>query len=157
MHLIDTDGQGLEELTPDGIKVLGKEYPIDVIVWGTGYGNPLTESLAGKAEMNVVGKDGADMEGLSKAMDLQTLHGIISHKFPNLFLLGLAQAGVGANQVQRIEAQAKHNANIITQAQRKVGNDKKAIIEPTEEACKTWGDELAANAHLTSGILSCLP
>ena len=157
VQLVDTEGQGIEALTSNGFKVLGKEYEADVIVWGTGYGNPLTESLAGKADMNIIGKDGEDMEGLSKKMDLLTLHGCTSHNYPNLFLLSLAQAGVGVNQVQRIEAQAEHNANIVAEAQRKVGEGKKPIIEPTEEACKAWGDELASSAHLTSGVLSCLP
>ena len=157
MHLVDTKGHGLEEFTTNGIKVRGREYPVDLVVWGTGYGNPLTESLAGKAEMTIKGKNGADMEALSKTMDLQTLHGCMSHSFPNLFLLGLAQAGVGVNQVQRVEAQATHNANIVAQAEGKAGNGNKPIIEPTEEACKAWGDELASCAHLTSGILSCLP
>lgn len=69
----------------------------------------------------------------------------------------MAQAGVGVNQVQRIEAQSAHNAHIIVEAERKVGPGKKAIIEPTEQACKNWGDELAASAHLTSGILACTP
>lgn len=157
MHLIDTEGEGLEAMTANGLKIRGQEYPVDLIVWGTGYGNPLTESLAGKAEMAVIGKNGEDMEALSKTMDLQTLHGCISYNFPNLFLLGLSQAGVGVNQVQRIEAQATHNAKIIADAEKVVGKGRKPIIEPTEEACKTWGDELASCAHLTSGILSCLP
>lgn len=157
MHLVNLDGHGIDELTANGIKVNGEELPVDVIVWGTGYGNPLTESLAGKAEMKIVGKNGDDMEELSKKMELQTLHGCMCHGFPNCFLLGLAQAGVGANQVQRIGAQAVHNANIVTQAEAKAGAGKKAVIQPTQDACSAWGDELASSAHLTSGILSCLP
>lgn len=77
VSLVDTDGKGLDAITATGIVANGQEYPVDVIVWSTGYGNPLTESLAGKAEMAVKGKDGQDMEALSKQMDLQTQHGIL--------------------------------------------------------------------------------
>lgn len=118
---------------------------------------PLTESVAGKAEMAVTGRNGQDMEALSKQMDLATLHGVICNGFPNLFIEALAQAGVGVNQVQRLEAQSIHTAHIIAEAERKAGPGEKAIIEPTAEACKAWGDELAASAHLTSGIMACTP
>ena len=90
-------------------------------------------------------------------MDLLTLHGCICNNFPNLFTLSLAQAGVGVNQVQRIEEQSMHIAYIIAEAEQKAGEAKKAIIEPTTEACQKWGDELASYAHLTAGILACTP
>ena len=157
VHLVDTNGQGLEAMTPNGIRVNGQEYPVDIIIWSTGYGNPLTESLAGKAEMAVRGKDDQDMEELNKQMALETLHGCMCSGFPNLFLTPLSQAGVGVNQVQRLEAQSVHNGYIIAEGQQKVGNQKKPIIEPTEGACKQWGDELASAAHLTAGVLACTP
>lgn len=157
MHLVDTDGKGLEAVTAKGIKVNGTEYPLDVIVWSTGYGNPLTESLAGKADMAVRGKDGQDMEELNKQMALKTLHGCTSYGFPNLFLTALSQAGVGVNQVQRLEAQGVHNSYILAEAQRRVGDTQKPIIEPSEDACQKWGDELESAAHLTAGILACTP
>ena len=157
VHLVDTDGKGLESLTENSIKVNGQEFPVDIIVWSTGYGNPLTESLAGKAEMAVRGRTGQDMEGLNKTMDLKTLHGCITHGFPNLFHTSLSQAGVGVNQVQRLEEQSIHIGYIIAEAERKVGQGQRAIIEPTEDACNKWGDELAAAAHLTAAVLQCTP
>ena len=107
--------------------------------------------------MDVKGKDSDDMESRSKRMELLTLHGITSHDFPNLFLTSLAQAGVGVNQVQRLETQSFHIGHIIAEAEQQVGNSKKPIIEPTEDACKQWGDELASCAHLTAGVLACTP
>jgi cation diffusion facilitator CzcD-associated flavoprotein CzcO len=169
VHLVDTDGQGLEHMTADSITVNGKTYPIDVLVWSTGYGSPLTESLAGKAEMAVIGKDGQDMETLNKTMDLRTLHGCSNLGFPNLFTTPLGQAGVGVNQVQRLEAQSIHIAYIIAEAERRAGDKAsgsstngasagcKPVIEPTESACDRWGDEVASAAHLTAAMLQCTP
>jgi hypothetical protein len=139
------------------ISVAGKEYPVDVLVWSTGYGNPLLESLAGKADIIVHGQHGKDMEELNKSMDLKTLHGLISYGFPNLFTPSLAQAGVGVNQVQRIHDQTVQIGYMIAEAERQVGKEHKTIITVEEKACDKWQDELQANAHLTGAIVQCLP
>ena len=157
VHLVDTDGQSLEKVTETGIVVNGKEYPVDVIIWGTGYGNPFAESLAGKAEMKVTGKDGQDMEELNTALNFTTLYGCTAPGFPNLFFSGLSQAGVGVNQNQRLWRQGEHISYTIAEAERRVGPGKKPLIEATPEACEKWGDELASSAHLTSAVFTCTP
>lgn len=154
MRLVDTDGQGLQSITPTSIHVNNQEYPVDIIVWSTGYGSPLIETLAGKADIAVRGRSGHDMEQLNQTMDFKTLHGIVGHGFPNLFFPGLNQAGVGVNQVQRLVVQSEQIAYIIAAAENKA---KKPVIEPTEKACEAWGDELAGAAHLTAAMLACTP
>lgn len=134
-----------------------KEYPVDIIIWSTGYGNPLLESLAGKADMVTTGKDSKDMEKLNQAVELKTLYGLIAHGFPNLFLMSLSQAGVGVNQVQRIHDQTVAIGSIINEAERQVGKNNKTIIEPEEAACDKWQDELEASAHLTAAMVACTP
>lgn len=156
VHLVDLDGKGVEDVTPNGIVAGGKEYPVDIIIWSTGYGSPVTESLAGKAEMKVVGSKDSDLEETFKQGDWLSLHGISSHGYPNLFSLGLSQAGVGVNQTQRLDAQAANVAYTIVEARNKVGGDK-VVIEPTEEVCKGWGDQVAANAYLLANMGGCTP
>lgn len=156
VHLIDLNGKGIEDVTHRGILAGGKEYPVDVIIWSTGYGSPVNSSLAGKAEMNVIGRTGVDMDEQWKRGDWSSMHGIIGHGFPNLFSLGLSQCGVGVNQTQRLDAQSAHVAYMVSGAKSKTGTDK-VVIEPTEEACKNWGDQVAANAYLLANMGSCLP
>lgn len=96
------------------------------------------------------------METLFKQGDWKSLHGIIGHNFPNLFSLGLSQAGVGVNQNQRLDAMSVHVAHTISQAQSKAGSAK-VIIEPTEAACDQWGDKIAANSYLLAPMSGCLP
>ncbi|CZT21100.1 related to monooxigenase [Ramularia collo-cygni] len=162
VHLVDTDGKGVEALYPEGITQNGKEYPIDVIIWSTGYGSPLTESLAGKALIKVIGKNGHDMEDRFGTAQLMSLHGIAAHHFPNLFFTGLSQAGVGANQTSRLDEQSVHIAHIIKEAEKM----KKAtsgeqhttvVVEATEEACEAWGDKVAGIAHMAAPMQGCLP
>jgi hypothetical protein len=156
VHLVDTGGKGIEDVTANGIVANGKEYPVDIIIWGTGYGSPVSDSLAGKAEMNVVGKDGKDMEKVFKQGDWASLHGIIGHGYPNLFSLGLSQAGVGVNQTQRLDAMSAHVAYTISEARQR-GGQEKVTIEPTEEVCKQWGDRIASNAYLLANMGGCTP
>ena len=162
VHLVDTGGKGVQALTPNGISHDGKEYPVDLIIWASGYGNPLSDSLAGKAGITVTGKDGQDMEDRFKKGQLMTLHGTIAQHFPNLFYTGLSQAGVGVNQTQRLDQQAIHIAHTIREAERKTGSagavgGSKAVIEPTEAACEEWANRVAGNAHKLSTMAGCTP
>lgn len=153
---MDTQGKGIEALTEKGVVANGKEYPVDLIIWGTGYGSPLTDSLAGKAEMTVIGKNGADMDKLFKEGEVHTLHGIFTNNFPNIFSLGLSQAGLGINQTQRLDDMSKHVAYTICEARKKAGSDK-VVIEADRAATDKWADEILSHAYLLSGFGQCTP
>ncbi|KAH7351215.1 pyridine nucleotide-disulfide oxidoreductase-like protein [Rhexocercosporidium sp. MPI-PUGE-AT-0058] len=156
VHLVNTAPKGVEALTPNGIMHNGKEYPIDILIWSTGYGSPLTESLAGKAGITVTGKDRLNMEDRFKAAKLMTLHGLIAHNFPNLFYTGFSQAGVGVNQTQRLDEQSQHIAYTIKEAEARI-KSKKAVIEPTDAACEDWANQCAARAHMLGTMAGCTP
>lgn len=153
---MDTEGKGVEAMTETGIVANGMEYPVDVAIWGTGYGSPLTDSLAGKAEMTVIGRNGADMDKLFKDGEVHTLHGIFTNDFPNVFSLGLAQAGLGVNQTQRLDDMSKHVAYTIAQACKQADSNK-VIIEADRAATDKWADEISSHAYLLSGFGACTP
>lgn len=155
VHLVDTSGEGITDLTPNGVVANGREYPVDIIIWGTGYGSPFG-SMADKAAMDVVGRDGLNYDKRYNEGDLMTLHGIIPHKFPNLFSLGLSQAGVGVNQSQRMDYQSAHIAYIIAEAEKRLSGAK-VVIEPTEKVTEQWGDEIASKAYLLASMGGCTP
>jgi hypothetical protein len=129
---------------------------VDIIIWGTGYGSPFG-SMAEKAAMDVIGRDGLNFDQRFNEGDLMTLHGIIPHNFPNMFSLGLSQAGVGVNQTQRMDEQSTHVAYTIAEAERKSGGGKKVVIEPTEAVCEQWGDQVASKAYLLATMGGCTP
>ncbi|KAI9049307.1 hypothetical protein LZ554_007151 [Drepanopeziza brunnea f. sp. 'monogermtubi'] len=156
VHLVDTAPKGVEALTANGIVHNGKEYPIDVIIWSTGYGSPFTESVAGQAGIVVTGQNGLDMEDAFKQDRLMSLHGLMAHNFPNLFYPGVLQAGVGVNQVQRLEEQSVHIAYTIKEAEQRT-KSQKTVIEPTDEACENWGDQCASHAHMLATMANCTP
>ncbi|EEB91388.1 hypothetical protein MPER_10257, partial [Moniliophthora perniciosa FA553] len=64
VHLVDTDGKGVERFTENGIVANGKEYPIDVLILSTGYRSPAdgSGSPAYRANLVIHGRNGLDME-----------------------------------------------------------------------------------------------
>jgi len=157
VHLVDTDGRPVEAITVDGLVVNGQVYPVDVIVWATGYGNQGTESVAGKAEMDVVGREGMSMESLFKQAELLTLHGLMPHGFPNLFTPHSAQAGFAISMSHRLHDQAAQIAYIIAKTSRRVAKGQLAVVEPTAAACEAWANEVASAAYMAYNNLDCTP
>ena len=84
VHLVDTDGKGVDHLTSTGVVYNGQEYPVDVLIMSTGFRGPGIGSPVARSGMTVTGRGGIDFE--QKWTDgTATLHGVCSHDFPNLF------------------------------------------------------------------------
>ncbi|KAL2071193.1 hypothetical protein VTL71DRAFT_12428 [Oculimacula yallundae] len=165
VHLVNTAPLGVTSLTATGILHNDTEYPIDVIIWSTGYGSPSAESLAGKAGITVLGRDGIKMEEKYQKAELLTLHGIIANGFPNMFFPGFSQAGVGVNQTQRLDEQSTQMAYMIREAECRSKTSQngtsnsvaKTVIEPTAEGCEDWANQCASKAHLFATMAGCTP
>jgi 4-hydroxyacetophenone monooxygenase len=73
---------GIEEITPTGIKAGGKEHPVDVIIYATGF----------KAQdflwpMEVRGRDGVRVEDIWKKDGARAYLGAMVPGFPNFFMI----------------------------------------------------------------------
>jgi cyclohexanone monooxygenase len=133
--LVDTDGKGVERITPDGAVVAGKEYKLDCLIFATGFDFLLGYSK--ESGIEVVGENGLKLTE-HWAHGPRTLYGTQTHGFPNFFFNGLPQAGVGINFVHTSDEQVKHIAYLIDEA-RKKGS---ATIQPTEQAQNAWVDKI---------------
>lgn len=91
VKLVDTDGHGVDAITPRGVVFNGREYDVDVLIWSTGYAANKRGSAPAKANIEVRGIDGASFEDVYRN-EWATLHGIINRSFPNMFQPGPAQA-----------------------------------------------------------------
>jgi cyclohexanone monooxygenase len=149
--LVDTQGKGVERITPAGPVVAGREYPVDCIVYATGF-DFMTEYTR-EAGVDVFGRKGRSLaEHWSEGA--RTVWGIQTHGFPNFFLMSLVQAGVAQNYMHIAEAQINHIAYVVAQC-RERGI---AAIEPTAEAESAWVDEiLAATANRRVFLETCTP
>ena len=82
--LVDTDGKGVERVTPKGLVVAGKEYELDCIIYASGF--EVNTDETSRNGFDVTGRKGMKLsEAWSEGM--RSLHGIHVHGFPNMFLL----------------------------------------------------------------------
>ena len=137
--LVDTGGMGVERITPNGVVAGGTEYPIDCIVFATGFG--WFGEFSHETGMTLTGRGGVSLSEHWKDGP-RTLYAMQTHGFPNFFMMRVVQAGASFNFVQTAEEQTHHIAYIIGEVIKR-GADS---IEPTAEAEEAWVREVIANA-----------
>ncbi|HEX2592103.1 MAG TPA: NAD(P)/FAD-dependent oxidoreductase, partial [Rhizomicrobium sp.] len=131
VHLIDTDGKGVERITEYGVVANGVEYKLDCLIYGTGF--EVGTSYTRRAGYEVYGRDGLSLSEKWKD-GASTLHGMFTRGFPNLFLVSNMQSGFTANYPHMLEVQSTHLSHII-----KTISDKQVrLIEPSQEAEDAW-------------------
>jgi cation diffusion facilitator CzcD-associated flavoprotein CzcO len=151
VHLVDTEGRGVDELTARGPVVNGVEYPVDLLIYASGF--EVTTDLHQRLGFDPEGRDGVKLSE-RWAKGAHTLHGVLASGFPNLLLISLVQGGFGTNFSHLLSESAKHVARIV-EACVEQGI---AVIEPEEAAEEEW---LAVLHRVGSGgaryFLSCTP
>jgi cation diffusion facilitator CzcD-associated flavoprotein CzcO len=116
--LIDTDGAGVEAITPRGVMVGSKEYPLDCLIYGTGFE---TETLPnGRIGIDVIGRGGVTLAD-KWANGVTTLHGLTIAGFPNFFVIPAhsGQAVLTTNVVHMSGKYAEHIAYIAMEVRDK--------------------------------------
>ena len=129
--LVDTKGQGISGVAPNGIVYDGRTYECDVVIWATGFsiGKPGAQMAGG-----VRGRGGESLDDKYERMGVSTLHGIFSRGFPNLYMMGGPQSGFPFNFMSLIEQQGTHVARLIAQCIK--GGVRR--VEPKQSAERAW-------------------
>jgi cyclohexanone monooxygenase len=135
--LVDTQGQGVERITRDGVVVAGREYKLDCLIFATGF--EVGTSYARRAGYQIHGVGGRTLED-KWATGGASLHGMTVNGFPNCFIFSHVQAGFTANYPHALAEQAVHAAHIIRHAI----DTQRQRVEPTEEAEAAWTQEILA-------------
>ena len=159
VHLVDTDGQGVSSATSTGLVVNGKEYPVDIIVFSTGFQAPNARlgSPAARTGTRVLGRNGLSLDEKWVGKGAATLHGWATSGFPNLFFSGTAQATITGNNIWMLSLIAQHVTYIIAESERRVGPGKRAVIEVTREAEEAHTIEVLKRAPYFSSVAGCTP
>ncbi len=141
--LVDVRADPIEAITPGGLRTRsGKEYPLDIIVFATGF-DAMTGPLL---RMNIRGRDGLALADAWKAGPRNYL-GLQVAGFPNLFTItGPGSPSVLCNMPVAIEQHVEWITDCIAQMRAK-GLQR---IEATDAAMEGWVQEVnrAANATL---------
>jgi cyclohexanone monooxygenase len=107
--------------------VNGVEYELDCLIFGTGF--EVGTSYVRQSQLELFGRGGAS---LSEAWERgrRTLHGILSHGFPNCFQIGITQTGASPSFTYMYDTQSEQIAYLITEVKARGAK----TIEPAAEA-----------------------
>ncbi|WP_072801601.1 flavin-containing monooxygenase [Rhodococcoides yunnanense] len=150
--LVDTaDHGGITRMTENAIVVGDTEYEVDCVIFATGFFSGVSGVMSG--DLPVHGRDGKVLLE-SWAYGPRTLHGFMSHGFPNQFHLGPVQNANSVNFTHILQDQAEHLAAVIAKA-RELGV---RVLEPTADAEARWVETIQTSAHDSSVFFNeCTP
>ena len=151
VHLIDTNGRGVERITPRGVVANGHEYEVDCLIYATGFEVGTEYSRRAGYEIYGVGGKSLTEHWIDGA---RTLHGFHSRGFPNCFIVSNVQSGFTVNFPHMLEEQAQHVSYII----RRLLDEGVTRMEVTAEAEEEWVQRIIALAQNNLKFLeSCTP
>jgi cation diffusion facilitator CzcD-associated flavoprotein CzcO len=136
VHLVDTDGKGVEAIDETGLWVGGTHYELDCLIFASGF--EVGTDYSRRSGFDAAGRGGRLLSA-HWADGMRTMHGIHVHGFPNLFIVGPNQ---GANLISNIP----HNlteagitiAAVVSRAQETGARE----VEVDQAAEQAWVDEL---------------
>lgn len=151
VHLVDTGGHGVERVTENGVVVEGREYPLDCLIFATGFevGTDFTHRMG----FDIYGREGLALSEKWKN-GAETLHGFFIRDFPNCMVISPTQSGQSANFQHMLDEQSKHVAYVIARAD-ELGVKR---LEPSAEAEAGWVQEIIRSARGRQAYLKeCTP
>ncbi|MFC0283449.1 flavin-containing monooxygenase [Camelimonas abortus] len=131
VHLVDTNGRGVERITPQGVVANGQLYELDCLVYATGF--EVGTSITRRFGMEVYGRDGVTLSERWKD-GAETFHGLFSRGFPNCFIVTPVQSGQSPNFQHMLAEQTRHIAWIL-QRMRERGA---VTVECSQAAQDAW-------------------
>ena len=132
VRLVDTGGRGVERIDETGVWVDGIHYELDCLIFASGF--EVGTEYERRSGFDTFGRSGI---ALSKRWDdgMKTMHGIHVREFPNLFIVGVAQAAnLISNVTQNLTEAATTIAAIVSRALA-TGADE---VEVSAEAEQAW-------------------
>jgi len=150
-RLIDTDGKGVERITAAGVMVAGVEYPVDCIIYASGFevGTEYTQ----RAGFDLTGRDGITLSEYW-ADGMRTKHGIHVHGFPNAFIVQPTQ---GANLISNVPHNLTEAGRTIAAVVRHVLDRGATEVEVTRAAEDAWIALLLTGMGRMIGSPDCTP
>ena len=147
VHLVDTHGEGITEIGPKGPIFHGVEYPLDLLIYATGF-----EVQKTGIWNQIVGDNGVELND-KYADGVRTLLGIHSNHYPNLFIMGGYQASFNFNLTDVLQSQGDHIAACIDYVRR----NGHTTIDVTYDAEEWWVQEVIEHRGKTSRNAECTP
>ena len=149
--LVDTEGRGVERITPKGVVAGGREYELDCLVFATGF--EVGTDYCRRAGMQITGRGGTTLTEWWSG-GVKTLHGMHVEGFPNCYLMSNSQAGFTASYPHMLAEQARHLTYVI----RRAVSEGLSEVEATREGVREWVDRCIEKAGAAAAFLEdCTP
>ena len=150
-QLIDTDGKGVERITERGVVVGGVEYPVDCIIYASGF--EVGTEYKRRAGFDLIGRDGLALSQ-AWAQGMQSKHGIHVHGFPNAFFVQPTQ---GANLISNVPHNLTESGRTIAMMVKHAVDTGAHQVEVTKEAQDAWVALLLTGMGRMMGAADCTP
>ncbi len=147
VHLVDTKGKGVTEINERGVVFEGQEYPVDVLIYATGFEVQVTGIYN-----DIRGENGLSLND-KYAEGMRTVFGIHSSGYPNLFIMGGYQASFQFNLTFMLQTQGQHIAECI----KYVRDSNYATIDAAPETEEWWVQEVIRHRGKTNRNAECTP
>jgi cation diffusion facilitator CzcD-associated flavoprotein CzcO len=147
VHLVDTNGKGVTQINEKGVVFEGREYPVDVLIYATGFEVQVTGIYN-----DIRGENGLSLND-KYAEGMRTVFGIHSSGYPNLFIMGGYQASFQFNLTFMLQTQGQHIAECI----KYVRNSNYVTIDASLETEEWWVQEVIRHRGKTNRNAECTP
>jgi cation diffusion facilitator CzcD-associated flavoprotein CzcO len=145
VKLIDVSGtRGLERMTAKGFVANGVEYPVDCMIFASGF--EASSDLDRRWGIDTVTGRGGQSIYTQWSNGPRTMHGVMAHGFPNQFYAGYIQGGLNGTTTLQFGTQVHHIAYVISETLKRGAKS----VEPTFEAQEAYVNHLEAVAFDTT-------
>ena len=150
-QLIDTDGQGVEQITEKGLICGGIEYEVDCIIYASGF--EVGTEYQRRSGFDLTGRAGQALSDYWRD-GMRTKHGTHVHGFPNAFIVQPTQ---GANLISNVPHNLTESGRTIAAIVRHAIDHHAQEVEVTEEAEQAWLSLLLQGPGRMIGAQDCTP
>jgi cation diffusion facilitator CzcD-associated flavoprotein CzcO len=151
VHLVDTDGKGVERIDATGVWAHGVHYALDCLVFASGF--EFATAFSRRCGFETKGRGGETLSDHWKD-GMQTLHGIHVHGFPNLFIVGLVQGGGLISNITHNLVEAGTTVTAVVKHALDIGAEQ---VEATAEAERSWVEQIENAPQGFLGNPECTP
>ena len=151
VHLVDTDGKGVERITPRGVVVAATEYEVDCIVYASGF--EVGTAPTRRAGFDPVGRNGRRLSEYW-ADGMRTMHGIHAHGFPNAFLVQPFTGGMMYLNLPHNLAEAAKTVAVVAAHTISSGAE---VVEVSQEAADAWMEGVGVDPDWRAFLSECTP
>ena len=151
VHLVDTNGRGVERVDERGVFVDGIHHELDCLIFASGF--EVGTDYDRRSGFDAVGRGGQTLSS-RWADGMTTMHGIHVHGFPNLFLVSIVQA---ANLISNITHNLTEAGTTIATIVAHALEVQADVVEVTDAAEQAWVARLADSSESFLFDPDCTP